>query len=170
MLEKYKVHQTQATKGASSDNPKPSKPALGVPTPASASETDRKKISFQLSNDYFLPSKKRETRESKSLPNPDDPERWLAKVSISGKLTLVCRPVSNTYNIGFDGDQKPLVSFSYRQSAEKIFARIAQHKSDESISDADCIKGIKVLQYLILIRSNPQSLKILSNFFSHLLV
>ena len=71
---------------------------------------------------------------------------WQFRVKLSEKQAIIGFPKFGTIGIGFAKETDWNTNLPFSSDAQKIFKHIEENKGDKSISDADCIKAIKMIQ------------------------
>jgi len=77
---------------------------------------------------------------------PIDEDFWIFRVPLSDKQAIVGFPKFFTIGIGFQVEEDWNTNLPYTADAKKIFNHISHNKWDDSISDADCIAAIRIVQ------------------------
>jgi hypothetical protein len=76
-----------------------------------------------------------------------DEDYWTYRVPLSAKQAIVCFPKFGIIGCGFQvEDDDWNTNLPLGCPAKQIFNHIKRNKGDDSISDADCIKAIEMLQ------------------------
>lgn len=85
------------------------------------------------------------------LTPPIGENYWSYRVALSEKQAIIAFPKFGTIGIGFEKEEYDWnTNLPYRCDAEEIFRHIHKNKGDKSISDADCILAIKMIQEAII--------------------
>jgi hypothetical protein len=85
------------------------------------------------------------------LTPPIGESYWSHRIALSEKQAIVAFPKFGTIGIGFQQEDTDWnTNLPYQCPAEEIFRHISKNKGDESISDADCIEAIRIIQSAIL--------------------
>lgn len=78
---------------------------------------------------------------------PIDEDYWSYRVKLGDNgQAIVGFPKFSTIGIGFAIEEDWNSNLPYPVDAEQIFEHIAHNKGDDSISDADCIEAIRLIQ------------------------
>lgn len=71
---------------------------------------------------------------------------WSYRVRLSETQAIIGFPKFTTVGIGFANEEDWNTNLPYTTRAEAIFDHIGHNKGDDSITDADCIKAIQLIQ------------------------
>lgn len=75
------------------------------------------------------------------------PDYWSMRVPLTDKQAVVCFPKFGTIGIGFQRENDDWnTNLPYTMPAEEIYNYIACNKGDDTITAADCIAAIRMLQ------------------------
>lgn len=83
------------------------------------------------------------------LTPPIGGDYWLLRVPLSDTQAIVAFPKFFTIGVGFQREEDWNTNLPYTVTAEEIFNHISHNKSDDSITDADCITAIRLIQEAI---------------------
>lgn len=102
-------------------------------------------------NDAYVSDKMREGTAFKGLAitplSLGEDDYWVFRVKLTEKQSVVAFPKFFTLGIGFQVEEKDWnTNLPYTSEAEKIFNHIKVNKGDKSITKANCIKAIQLLQ------------------------
>lgn len=75
-----------------------------------------------------------------------DPDYWLFRVQLSPTQAIVAFPKFAQVGIGFEREEDWNTNLPSRCDAAVIFEHIKHNKGDASITDADCITAIEMIQ------------------------
>jgi hypothetical protein len=81
---------------------------------------------------------------------PLDKDYWMIRVQLSENQAIVAFPKFRTLGIGFQIEEASWnTNLPYTFPAKKIYEHIKINKGDDSISDEECIKAIRLIQKFI---------------------
>jgi len=83
------------------------------------------------------------------MRTPDiDDNYWLFRVALSENQAVVCFPKFGTLGVGFEKETENgwNTNLPYTEDIETIYWHIKDNKQDDTISDADCLEAIKMIQ------------------------
>jgi hypothetical protein len=75
-----------------------------------------------------------------------DEDFWAYRVVLSERQAIVGFPKFTTVGIGFAMEEDWNTNLPYTCDAHDIFRHIAHNKGDDTISDADCLAAIRLVQ------------------------
>lgn len=75
-----------------------------------------------------------------------DEDYWEYRVRLSDTQAIVGFPKFGTIGIGFAQEEDWNTNLPYTSDANRIYEHIRHNKGDDTISDADCIKAIEMIQ------------------------
>ena len=78
-----------------------------------------------------------------------DESFWLFRVPLTESQAIVAFPKFTVIGIGFQKEEDWNTNLPSNCDAEEIFNHISHNKSDDNISDNDCIKAIQMLKDFI---------------------
>lgn len=74
---------------------------------------------------------------------------WMLRVQLTEKQAIIAFPKFGTIGIGFAIESDWNTNLPYSRPAKEIFNHIEHNRGDDSITEADCIKAIEMLQSVI---------------------
>lgn len=81
---------------------------------------------------------------------PIGADYWTMRVPLSDKQAIVCFPKFGTIGIGFQSEAEDWnTNLPYTCGPKEIFDHIKINKGDDTITDADCLAAIRMLQEAI---------------------
>jgi len=91
------------------------------------------------------------------LTPPIGESYWLYRVRLTDRQAIVGFPKFFTIGIGFAAEEDWNTNLPYTCDAEEIYRHIRHNKADDTISDADCLTAIRMIQDAVRTTTNTET-------------